>query len=329
MLDMSVRGFVLRLTENFSRYKVLFFVPALITGFLGFFFTQGVEQYKSEGVVLVDSETFLSSLTEVRAEGFSFRSPSDVANEQLSALLTTDDFVQAVVDEAGVEDRIRPPLIGNEEFYPLVRESIIPSYGGENFLLVSAWAADPEVAQRLADATIETYVVWQIDADLDETQLAEAFVDGLVADYDLEVQRAQQELTDWVRSNPGPLRIEDRPVNEQLEMQTLQNNIEDAGLRYSNAISKREDARLATAQAEADIRQSFIVIDPPGVPVDPENSLLDVLVTVAALAFVGLLMSATVLAVLSASDSSLRFPSEVEEMLGTDLLAVVPRVVQP
>ncbi len=326
---MSVRGFVLRLTENFSRYKLLFFVPALITGFLGYFFTQGVEQYKSEGVVLVDSDTFLSSLTEVRNEGFSWRSPSDIANEQLSALLNTDDFVQAIVDEAGVEDRIRPPLIGNEDFYPMVRASIAPSYGGENFMLVSAWSADPEVAQLLADATIETYVVWQIDADLKETRLAEDFVDGLVADYDEEVQRAQGELTDWIRSNPGPLRIEDRPVDEQLEMQTLQNNISDAGSRYTSAISKREDARLATAQAEADIRQSFIVIDPPSIPLSPENSVFDVLVTIAALAFIGLLMSATVLAVLSASDSSLRFPSEVEELLGADLLAVVPKVVQP
>jgi len=322
---MSFRGFVLRFVENLSRRKILSLLPILIAGAFGFYLSQGVE-YKSEGVILLDGETFLASLTDVRSEGISFRSPGDIANEQLFGFLATDSFVQEVVDVAGVEDQIRPPGMDNGTFYDGVREAISTSSGGEEFLTVEATAGEPETAQRLASGTIETFIQWKIDADLAQSRLAEGFVEDLVVSYGDEVNRAQDSLSEWVEINPGPLRVDDRPVDEQLALQSLQNDIDEASDRYNNAITKREEARLASEQADADIRQSYTVLDQPQLSTSAENGPIDVVIMTLAFAMVGLFMSVAVLSIISASDPTVRFPTEVEEFLDAELLAIVPKV---
>lgn len=329
MLDMNVRSFVLRFTENLYKRKLLFLLPVLLTAGAGYYLAQGVDEYNSEGVVLVDGETFLASLTDVRTEGFSFRSPSDLAHEQLNGLLSTDTFIQAIVDESGLESQIRGEGSDTNAFYDSVRRAIWADPGGEQFLTISAQAAEPEMAQQLAAAAIETFLQWQIAADLEQTRLAEDFVDDLVVTYNEELTAAQGRLSEWVTANPGPSRIEDRPVDEQLALQLLQSEVGEASARFNSAITKREEARLASAQAEADIRQSFSVLDQPEVASDPQNGVFDLALTTMLFAMVGALMSIAVLAIMSASDASLRFPTEVQEFLGADLLAVIPKVAKP
>ena len=328
MIDMTTRSFVLRFVDNLYRRRFLFVVPAILLGAIGYFLAQGVEQYTSEGTVLVDSETYLASLTDVRSEGFSWLSPSEAANSELYGLLTTDVFIEALVDQAGIEDEIRWPGSSDADFYEGVRTAIWGTPGGD-FLTVSAVAGDPETAQVLANATIETFVQWQLDADLEQSQVAEQFVEELVVTYATEVELAQDRLTSWVRLNPGPSRAEDRPVDEQLALTVLQTEVDEASQRYNLAITQREEARLASAQAEADIRQSFSVLDAPSLPEKADQGFLDVLVRTALFATVGLVLSTAVLVFISGADTSLRFPREIEDLLGAELLAVVPKVDVP
>jgi len=326
LLDMTVRGFVLRLTENIARHKFLFILPAIVMAAIAFNLSQGSDEYESTGIVSVNGETFLASLTDVRTEGFSFRSPADLANEQLYGLLSTDTFMADVVDQSGLEAQLRVPGTDDETFFDSIREAIGASPGGDNFLSIYATAGDPVIAQALAEATIETYVQWQINADLEDSRLAESFVEDLIVQYSDELGVAQEQLAAWVRENPGPTRAEDRPIDEQVELQALQTETQEAGERLNTAITKREDARLAAAQAEADVRQSFAVIDSPTVPVWPTNGTLDMLMMVFVFACAGLFLSLAALSLLSASDTTVRFPSEVEDLLETNLLAVLPKV---
>lgn len=324
--NMNFRGFALRIVDNFFRHKILYLLPAVFLGALGLFFASNADEYRSQGVVFVESETFLSSLTEVRSEGFSYEAPSEVAIGQLYGLLSTDSFAAAVLERSEAEDRLRYPGELDVDLFARVRDSISADYGGENILTISAFAVDPSVARNLAAATIETFVQWQIDADTAESLLAERFVEDLVVLYESELLESTENLTAWIAANPGPNVITDRPVDEQLMVASMQAAVLSAEERLGEAASKVEDARLATAQAESDIRQGFAVVDEPQMPLTPQNGLMELLLGGMTFAFVGVIMSAAVITFTSASDTTLRFPSEIEELLGVDLLAVVPKV---
>ncbi len=323
---MNFRGFVLRAVDNLFRHKVLYILPVLLFGALGIYMASGVEQYSSRGVVFVQNGSFLSSLTEVRVDGFSYSYPSDLATTELYGLLETESFVKSVLDLSGAKAKMSYPGQPDAEIYEVVRSSIEAVPGGENFVTIAAYSDQPDVARNLSAATIETFIQWQIDADLAQSRSAEQFVEELIVGYRADADVARQNLGDWVRANPGPNIVTDRPIDEQIALRSLEEEITNAEARYSLAVSKGEEARLATAQAESSTRQGFAIVDAPALPEVPENGLMDLLISGVFFGVLGAAMSAAVLAFTSASDTTLRFPSEVEELLGVDLLAVVPKV---
>jgi len=323
---MNFRGFVLRLVENFFRHKILYILPALLFASLGVYLASGVEQYSSKGVVFVQNESFLSSLTEVRVDGFSYSYPSDLAATELFGLLETESFVTSVLDLSGAESRMSYPGQSQEELYDAVRASVDAFPGGENFVTVVGSSDQPDVARNLSAATIETFIQWQIDADLAQSRSAEKFVEELIVGYRADAEAARGELSKWVRANPGPNVVTDRPIDQQIALRSLEEEITSAEDRYNLAVSKGEEARLASAQAESSTRQGFAIVDEPILPTTPDNGLMELLLSGVFFGVIGLSMSAAVLAFTSASDTTLRFPSEIEELLDVDLLAVVPKV---
>ncbi|MFZ0547767.1 MAG: hypothetical protein WAM60_20130, partial [Candidatus Promineifilaceae bacterium] len=126
-----------------------------------------------------------------------------------------------------------------------------------------------------------------------------------------------------LEDHPEPTRG-NRPEVEVLEIDRLQNVLSVASDRYSRALDQLEGARLATIQAEADVRQTYFVVDAPMVPSDPSISRRQLAVSGLIFVFVGVVIAAAAIVGGALLDRSLRFPMDVEQWLDLPVLALVP-----
>jgi hypothetical protein len=148
-------------------------------------------------------------------------------------------------------------------------------------------------------------------------------MDDLVITYGVELEAAREALREYLAAHPEPLRGE-RPDAELLEIDRLQGLLSLAGTRYARALEQQEGARLATAQAEADVRQTYFVVDAPTIPTEPAVSLRQQAVTGMVFVAVGAIIAAAAVVGSSILDRSFRFPVDVEYGLGLAVLSVVP-----
>ena len=85
------------------------------------------------------------------------RDPSQRTSRQINESLRTDDFVARVRTAAGIP---ADSLVVTLED---VRSSLSASAGGQSLLAVNASTVDPQLAQRLVQSTIDTYIKDVID----------------------------------------------------------------------------------------------------------------------------------------------------------------------
>lgn len=312
----------LRLLDTFFRRPLLYVVPFLLLALLGAYSVAGQKtQYQSGGVLLVEDRTYLSSLTQVRGTDQAWPSAAAATARQLHSLLQTDAFVGAVVGASGLVDAqsLNPEILAD------VRASIGAWESGDNLFHVAATREEPQVAQALADATIETFLQWQIDADVSQSTAAAGFISPLTEQYRQELEAARGELEQYLADNPAPARG-DRPDAEQLAINTLTEEVDKANARFTDAFAKEEQARLATDQVESDVRNRLQIVDAPEMPTQPIGRMRDSVVTLAAFMAVGVILSLATIVIGTVVDRSLRFPAEIQRQINLDVLAVLPEV---
>lgn len=324
---MTAQTILLRMIDGFFRRKWLFVLPIVVFGILGFASAALENDYRSEGSIFVQEETFLSQLTEVRQTGLSFQTPAEVASEQLYGLLQTDNFVGRVLELSGQNEAIAGNALDEDEVVELTRQAISTWPSGQNFLNVGATWEDPEVAHELALATVEGMVLWQIEADQVQSREAEEFFGELVDIYQSDLDIARTRLNDYLIDHPDPTdSLVNRPTIEVVAIEALQSDIRVASGNLEDALNKNEEARLATAQTRSDVRQGFLVVDVPNKPTATETGLFASVVRAIVFGIVGGFTSAAILVLTTLLESSrVRFPVEIEERLGLPIAAVVVR----
>lgn len=313
---------ILRLIDNIFRRPIRYLLPIAILGFVGYATASTVDEYRSEGTVAVSETTFLASLTDVRSDdGFSFSTAADVATEEIVGLLQTDAFTTSVLNVANGTPDGGPYTV---ETLEAVRDAISVEPLSNTFLRIQAETTTPTAAQSLVLAVIESFVDWQISADLEQTVIAEQFFVDLADSLAIEVNAAEAGLSAFLLENPDPV-TGDRPTAEQLQLTELQADLDAATLRYEDALSKQREAELATIQTQTDTRQAFLTVDSPNLPSEPVSRLTSLLVRVMLFAILGTTASVAVAIITTVVDTSIRFPAEVRERLDLEILAVVPK----
>jgi uncharacterized protein involved in exopolysaccharide biosynthesis len=310
-----------RLLESFFRRPLVCLLPALVFSALGVLsIVKSERTYASSGVLSVSNETLLSTLTEVGSQGgFSWETPATQTSRQINELLGTDQFARSVAEGAGLATAIDAGVYTLDQ----LRESVGAYDTGNNLVTVKASTGDAALAQKLATSTIDSFINWVIDGDIGESTAAEQFFEGLLANYEDDVDAARGALAQYLAEHPAtdPDR---RPAEEQSEIARLSADVDRAENRYSTALTSSENARLATEQARSDVSQRLRLVDTPQVPYLPESSRQAQLLKVAMYAVTGILLSIVLVVVGAALDHSLRFPDEVRRRIGLDVLAVVP-----
>ena len=238
--------------------------------------------YIARGVIYVQSNSFLNTLTQLSQNNASFWvSPSQIATNEVNELLQTSAFIRAIIQNTELE-----PVMdeGTEVFLDMIaetRDNLWVSSLGNNQILSNAAHEDPLVAYQLVSALMDTYINWQINTQQTDTEVAQDFFVSLVQEYEQDLANARNDMKTYLRDHPEPIRGE-RSGEERLEIEHLQNGIDLAEARYANALNKLEDTQLAMAQVEADVRQTYLVIDAPTVPEQPEMSLRELAMEVGA-----------------------------------------------
>lgn len=319
-----IRQVILRLFESYFRHRWLYLIPMVImTALAGFYYFTLKPTYIAHGVIYVQSDSFLSSLTQLTQNNASFWvSPSQYATNEIAELTQTAAFVRAVIQRTDLEPQMDQGSDRILEMIDETREDLWIYSLGENQLLVNAAHEDPIIAYQLVAALMDTFIDWQINTQQTDTEVAQAFFFDLVQEYEEKVLLARNELKAYLRAHPEPIRG-DRLGEERLEIEHLQNAIDLAETRFANALNKLEDTQLAMAQVEADVRQTYLVIDAPTIPQNPELSLRELALKLGAFLAVGVLVSAGAVAGGAVLDRSFRFPQDVTQRLEIPVLAII------
>lgn len=319
-----MRIVVLRILESYFRHRFLYLIPILLLAAAGAVSILTAEaRYIAEGIIYVQKESFLGTLTNVRDVPYTYNSPAQETAAQIMELMQTDAFVRSIIQDTMLEEEMNKGEAVVAEVMDNVRRSIWTQPIGNNQVAIYSTRTDPVLAAELSNAVIERYVLWQINLDQVQSKAAEDFMDELVVNYGAELEQARENLRIYLEDHPEPLRG-DRPEVQQLEVDRLQGLLGLAGQRYSRALEQQEGARLATAQAEADIRQTYFVVDAPVIPRDPAVSLRQQAMNGVVFVIVGGILAAVAVAGAAFLDRSLRFSLDVEHGLGLPVLSMVP-----
>jgi uncharacterized protein involved in exopolysaccharide biosynthesis len=314
---------VLRLLESYFRHRWLYLLPIVLMTILGGVYIVTMKpEYTARGVVYVQQETLLSSLTAVAPDGFTWMTAADASAAQLNELLQTDSFVRAIIQGTDLEENMNMGRDMVIETILKVRESAWAQSIGSNQMLITASSEDAKIAFQLVTAVVENHIQWQVNASRQDSVAAQEFFVDLIQKYRQDLETAQQDLDDYLVVHPEPVRG-NRTEIEVLAISRLQSQVDLATTRYSSALDKEEEARLALAQIESVIRQTYFLIDAPSLPENTETSKKDLAVTLAIFMVAGGVLS--VIGVIGGAllDRTFRFPVDVDHLLELPVLTSI------
>lgn len=323
---------VLRLLESYFRHRWLNLLPIvlLLGAGVAYFGFLAEPVYIVRGVLYVQPTSLLESLLPLPDEPFTSVTPAEATATEIDELLQTRAFVRAVIANTDLEARMSASDEVVEDTIDEVREAVWAEAQGQNQVLIAAAHEDPVLAYQLSQGMVDSYIQWRVNSDREESAAAQAFFADLIAGYQDDVDAARAELRDYLDTHPAPFRGE-RPANEQIEIGRLEEAINLAQTRYASALDKEEDARLAMARAEGNVRRTYYLIDAPVIPVEPATSLRRVARSLAIFGGAGVLLSLLLVAGGALLDRSVRFPLDLEQGSDVPVLAMVPtdRPAQP
>lgn len=281
--------------------------------------------YIVRGVVYVQRDTLLSSLITRQNEQFSTSTPAQATADEMDELFQTDAFIRSLIEGTDLEAQMSLGRAAVQDTIEEVREAVWVEPQGRNQVEVAAAHEDPDVAYQLASSVVDRYVSWRINSEHKESETARAFFEDLIETYTAELERVRAELEAYLEAHPEPF-FGERPPNEQLEIRRLESEIGLAQSRLSSVLDKEENARLATAQAESNVRNSYFLVDAPAPPVESAFSLRQLARNLVIFTGVGVLIS--LLGVIGGAvlDRAPRFPLDIEIPTGLPVLAMVPTV---
>lgn len=325
-----VRLVMLRILESYFRHRWLYLLPIVLMTALGVVFVLLTKPtYTAKGVLYVETQSYLATLTDLRDSGASWwTTPAESVNQEISELLQTDAFIRAIIQRTSLEEEMDGGSAVVDTLIEETRRNVWPSPLGNNQLQVNAVHEDPEIAYQIVTAVIEGYLQWRVNADLAESEVAQSFFSDLIETYSVNLAAAREAMRNYVEAHPVPLRG-DRPAEEAMEISRLQGEIDLAASRYATALDKEEETRLAMAQIESDARQTYFLIDAPTIPDTPDTSLRKLALSGGIFTVVGVFLSAGLIVGVALIDRSFRFPIDVINRLELPVLTMVPEAAIP
>ena len=316
----GAQRFFARATYVFFGKPLLFLLPTFAFIAFGVYSaTSKADQYRSVGALSVSNSTLLSSQTDTSKATFGYQGPATTTALEFNELMQTDEFVNQVIDGAG--------LTGLREAGFLtvgtVRKSVYAVPSGEQLMRIVAVAEQPEAAKSLAKSAITTYKNRVIADQVSGSGVAESFWNDQLDEYKQLLDTANAALQTYLADHPDPITGQRKAVEVQ-QIATLHDDVTRAQTRFDAALNDREQARLNSVISSADIDQRLRVLDEPTTPSVPDSGLRAMLTTVLIFTALGLMMSLVAVAFATVLERSILSAADLQQ-LGPPVRAVVPR----
>ena len=320
-----IRLFLLRFFETYFRHRWLHLIPVvLLIAASVFYFMTLKPKYVAKGVLYVNNTPLLTSLTNIPSSSSDWWiTPAQATTNELNELNQTDAFIRAVIKDTNLEVYMQEGQYTVSETIQAVRRSFVVYPYGNNEVMIGASFEDAEIAHQLVNSIINSYVSWQINTRRMDSQVAKGFFNDLLVTYEEELNAARQRLRDFYLEHSEPINRE-RPASEKLEIDRLEAEVNLAASRYRSALDNEENAKLALAQIESEVHQTYVLLDAPLMPDRPELSKRAIAMQAAIFLSAGILLSIMGVGGSLVLDRSIRFPVDVEKHFSLPVLSVIP-----
>lgn len=167
---------ILRLLDTYFRHRWLYLIPIGLMLIAGAIYIYNQQQlYMTSGVIFTEKSSLLSSLTAVDQQVFSWKTPAQDAAGQVSDLIRTDAFIRAVIGETDLEAEMSKGGTAAQDLIAKIRKDIFVSVAGNNQVQIYAIYNDPHIVYQLAQAAINTFILWNINLDRTDSVTAQVF----------------------------------------------------------------------------------------------------------------------------------------------------------
>lgn len=319
----------LRFLDSYFRHRWLNLFPILLMAIAAVInFALSERLYISTGVLVVQQRSLLASITSVTNEGFSWNTPAQDTSSEIYDLMQSNSFVLAAINATDKRASLTEPDADITTIISEMRKHMWVVAVGTYQVSINAADADPEIARQMAQAIIDKYLQWKSNTSHLDSAAAVDFLAGKVNDKVAKHQEAQDALMQYLITHPDPI-DGSRPESEQLIIENLRSNLSFAGTQMGEAIQKKENAEIAYAQVDADVRQKYFLIDAPVVPEKVALSKRQIATKFGTFLLAGLILSIFLVIGSMVWSQALWFPADARNWLSLPVLAELPDIPEP
>jgi hypothetical protein len=246
--------------------------------------------------------------------------PAQQQAAKLYQLLQTDSFVGGIIRKSPASAPLTGSPDQDREIIDRVRAKILVSVIGNNTLMISSSGSDPALCQQLVQGTIEQYITWDLEAQVEQNAIETQFYQRQLKIYEDQMVDYAKRIEALERDNPRP----ESGSPQFLELQQLQRAQASTREAYTATKTKIDQAGLVETLSEKSRRTEFQILDKPTVPELPSSGLLKLIkyLGLGVVASCGLFLTAIVLA--TWQDTTVRTGDDLRRLGDVPVLEVIP-----
>lgn len=210
------------------------------------------DTYQSSAKVYADTRSILQPLL----RGLALQTDVNQEVQLMAKTLLTTPNVEKIALAADLDVQTQ----NDEEFRELIDElkgdiSFKP-VGRENIYTVNFSHADPTLAQKVVEETVNLFVESTLGSSRNDSDTATRFLDSQIAEYEKRLSDSEQRLSDFKREN-GQF-ISSSGNNYYAQVNQLNSQIESVDLQIRETESKLEQSKTTLAQAKESLKNNTI-----------------------------------------------------------------------
>jgi uncharacterized protein involved in exopolysaccharide biosynthesis len=267
---------------------------------------------------------------------------ADAGTQMLNELLRTRAFCTTVGRRSRLVTASGPGRAANDQTAGDVAyatlSSILLGTAGPNILTVTFRHNDPTMAAGVTKAVIDVFKEQVLSAQADRASASVAFYRQQVQGALDDLSRADGRISDYLGSSSdsstAPLgsaaaadpNAAQPGVTTDSTLLALQRDEASMRKRADDLTQRLSQAQLSLTVVQQSNPYGFRVVDPPLAPAKPLSRTRTLIAAAVGGVGAGALLSLLVLMALTAADSSLRYPAEVEPALNLRLVGTLPEM---
>jgi len=297
------------------RRKWLFIIPFTVVFLLpGVWAYHSMRSYKADSTVWLDSNVGSSSVVQQQATS---QTGTPVQQEVLQ-LLRTRSFLTEVINNTSLDTPS-----GRWAAIAFLQKNLVAEVDGPNLLRFTFLGRTPREAVEIAGKTATEVVSWVKRAGSQQGEQSTAFFTTQSEEYRAELDKASAALQAYTKAHPETRHLDTAPLAVQAEYERLRSQEDYAQQVYDTWLASLAETQASAAASEEPYINGVRIID---APVQPTSRAKKPLLMFGLLAFVvAIAVGATAVGFAESRDRTLHNESEVEEALGLQVLAVLPK----